>query len=146
EELRRFVYMAAYFRHFVWKFSDIVQPLLDLINDYFNRGEWRWTEVEQRAFYSLRCHLTMPEPLAHPDMAIPFSVYVDSSGTGMGAILTQIQNGREVVISFWSRSLTAPQRNWGITEIELLGAVTVITTAFRPYLHGNRFTLFTDHI
>ena len=79
-------------------------------------------------------------------MSLPFNVYVDTSRVGSGAILTQIQNGREVVISYWSRSLTAPQKSWGVTELELLGACTVINTAFRPYLHGQRFTLFTDHL
>jgi hypothetical protein len=146
EELRRFVYMAAFFRSFVWKFADIVKPLQDLINDYFLRDIWRWTDIEQRALHSLKCHLTSPGPLAHPDMSLPFNVYADTSRVGTGAILTQVQNGREVVISYWSRTLTAPQRLWAVTEIELLGVVTCVLNAFRPYLHGQRITLFIDHI
>ena len=51
---------------------------------------------------------------------------------------------REHVITYGSRLLTKPKRQYCVTRRELL-AVVVFTRHFRPYLLGRHFTLRTDH-
>jgi hypothetical protein len=54
--------------------------------------------------------------LAHPDFNQPFQLYTDASTVGLGAILSQIQNGKET--AYASRTLNAYEKNYGITELE----------------------------
>ena len=58
---------------------------------------------------------------------------------GGGGVLNHIQEDREVVIAYASRSLRLSQRRY-----EILVAV-VMCTHFRSYLRGAQFTLRTDH-
>ena len=82
--------------------------------------------------------------LALPDWSQPFLLDTDASGTGIGAVLSQIQKGKECVIAYASRTLTKSERNYCVTRRELLAVVTFLQH-FRPYLLGTPFTLRTDH-
>ena len=75
---------------------------------------------------------------------LPFIVYSDASDTAIGGLLGQVQNGKEVGISYWSRQLTKAERNYSTVECEALAAVSVIKE-FYPYLYGFTFKLITDH-
>jgi len=55
-----------------------------------------------------------------------------------------LQNGKEVVIAYASRSLSNAERNYDTTKRELL-AVTFGLRTFRQYLLGRKFTIRTDH-
>jgi len=63
---------------------------------------------------------------------------------GLGAVISQMQNGKEVVIAYASRSLPNAERNYDTTKCELL-AVTFGLRTFRQYLLGRKFTIRTDH-
>ncbi|CAG8851142.1 5866_t:CDS:1, partial [Gigaspora margarita] len=61
------------------------------------------------------------------------------------AILSQTdEQGREKVISYASRTLTAAEKNYSVTEQECLAIIWAVTY-FWQYLHGVRFTLVIDH-
>ena len=62
----------------------------------------------------------------------------------IGAELSQIQCGKEVLISFNSKTLTSTQRKYCVTRRELL-AVVAFTRHYRYYLLGRPFILRTDH-
>ena len=75
----------------------------------------------------------------------PFIVETDASARGLGAVLAQQQaDGQVHPIAFASRSLTVPERNYAITELETLGLVWALKI-FRAYLLGHRCIIFTDH-
>ena len=74
----------------------------------------------------------------------PFTLTTDGSLTGLGACLTQEQDGGDVTISFWSKTLNAAQKNYCITHIELSAVVEAIE-AHHYYLAGVPFHLKTDH-
>ena len=82
--------------------------------------------------------------LAFPDCSKPFLLDTDASDVGIGAVLSQVQDGTERVIAYASRVLSKPERQYCVTRRELL-AVVVFIQHFRPYLLGNTFTLRTDH-
>ena len=67
----------------------------------------------------------------------------DGSGTGLGAVLSQVQRGKERVVMFASRSLSKPERNYCVTRRELLAVVF----ALRKFLHylSQKFVIRTDH-
>ncbi len=68
----------------------------------------------------------------------------DASDVGIGAVLSQFQNGREVPIAFASRTLTPTERRYATNEREALGCVWAIEH-WAKYLLGKAFTLRTDH-
>jgi len=62
----------------------------------------------------------------------------------VGAVLSQVQNGCEVVAAYYSKALLAPEKNYCITRRELLSVVKAVKH-FRPYLYGRTFKLRMDH-
>ena len=53
-------------------------------------------------------------------------------------------HGQEKVVAFISRTLTPAERNYSITEKELL-AIVWSFLRLHPYLHGGQVTVETDH-
>ena len=72
-----------------------------------------------------------------------FILNVDASDVGIGRILHQVQDDRERVIAYASRSLNKAESNYCITEKELL-AVRYFIEYFRQYLLGRRFKVRND--
>ena len=62
----------------------------------------------------------------------------------MGAVLAQVQDGKERALCYVSRSLSKSHTKYSATRRELLALVT-FTRDFRHYLLGQRFTIVTDH-
>ena len=82
--------------------------------------------------------------MAYPDFTLPFDLYVNASDEALGMVLGQVQNGREVVISYSGRKLVPAEKNYSVTEREALAVVPGIKY-FQPYVYGRRFTVHTDH-
>ena len=82
--------------------------------------------------------------LAFPTETDPFIIDCDASNVGQGAVLSQIQNGEEKVICYFSRCFSRAERNYCVTRRELLAVVNAIKH-FHHYIYGNRFTIRTDH-
>jgi hypothetical protein len=62
--------------------------------------------------------------LAHPDIAKPFDVYCDASGTILGGVLMQV--GR--VISYSSRQLRRHEEHYPTHDLELAAVVVALRT------------------
>uniref|UniRef100_A0A669C557 Gypsy retrotransposon integrase-like protein 1 n=1 Tax=Oreochromis niloticus TaxID=8128 RepID=A0A669C557_ORENI len=140
-ELRSFLGLASYYRRFVKDFATIASPLHQLTQ---KGREFHWSEDCAVAFDRLRSALVEAPVLAYPDLQLPFVVDTDASNTGVGAVLSQEGPEGERVISYYSRSLSRPERNYCVTRRELL-AIILGLRHFRPYLYGKKFLLRTDH-
>ena len=73
-----------------------------------------------------------------------FILETDASGVGLGAVLSQEQDGLVHPIAYASRSLDPHEKNYGITELETLALVWAVKY-FRTYILGYRTTVYTDH-
>ena len=62
----------------------------------------------------------------------------------MGGVLSQVQDGKERVIAYWSQQLKKAERNYSTIEREALAVVGAIKE-FYPYLYGFPFQLHNDH-
>ncbi len=82
--------------------------------------------------------------MAHYDPAAPTQLRVDASPVGLGAILTQTQQGVVRPVAYASRTLTPVERRYSQTEREAL-AVVWGCEKFHLYLYGTTFDLLTDH-
>ena len=142
QETQQFLGLANYYRRFIKNFATIAKPLHQLTE---RKSSFKWTDQCQEAFLELKQRLTSAPLLALPDWSKPFIVDTDASDTGIGAVLSQEHaNGEEHVISYASRLLTKPERNYCVTRKELL-AVVAFLHHFRQYLLGAKFIIRTDH-
>ena len=62
----------------------------------------------------------------------------------MGAVLAQVQDGKERAICYASKAFSKSQTNYSATKRELLSIVT-FTRHFKHYLLGRKFNIVTDH-
>ena len=66
----------------------------------------KWDSRCQEAFDDLKKLCTMAPILTYANLTKPFKLHTDACGTGLGAVLYQIQeDGTETVIAYASRSL-----------------------------------------
>ena len=78
---------------------------------------FHWTAHCQSAFEELRHRLSTVPVLAHPNFSHPFILDTDASDTGIGAVLSQIDdNGMERVVAYGSRVLIKPKRWYCVTR------------------------------
>ena len=140
--VQQFLGFASYYRRFVQNFATIAKPLHRLTE---KNSRFKWTEECQHAFDILREKLIYPPVLVFPDFSKEFILDTDASNSGIGAVLSQIQqDGSERVVAYASRVLTKAERKYSVTRKELL-AVVVFISYFRQYLLGRSFLLHSDH-
>ena len=141
-EVRQFLGMASYYRRFVKNFSAIAKPLTELTKKDVT---FHWSQKCEQAFQELKSILIGPEIMGHPDPDKGrFILDTDACDVGIGAVLSQEQDGREVVIAYASRTLNKAERNYCVTDKELL-AVRHFVEYFKQYLLGQTFTIRSDH-
>ena len=140
-EVRSFLGLAGYYRAFVPDFATLAKPLSTLAD----KGRaFVWTEECREAFDGLKDLLTKSPILGYPADEGQIILDTDASDRGLGAVLSQTQEGREVVLSYASRTLTRPERNYCVTRRELL-AIIFGLRKFRHYLLGRHVLIRTDH-
>ena len=88
--------------------------------------------------------MVLPPVLMLPQEGLPFILDTYASGCSVGAVLSQLVEGQERVVAYYSKSLTKPERNYCVTRRELLAVVQAVRH-FRVYLGGRHFELRTDH-
>ena len=140
-EVRSFLGLATYYRRFVKDFSALASPLTHLTK----KGvPFEWKESCQEAFVKLKEILASPAVMAYPRDEGMYVLDTDACDVGIGAVLSQIQDGEERVIAFGSRTLGKAERNYCVTDRELL-AIKHFLQHFRHYLLGRKFLVRTDH-
>ena len=140
-EVQAFLGTASYYRKFCKSFCDIARPLHKLTE---KQNAFKWTEECENAFKELKRVLTTAPVLGYPRSDAEFILDCDCSGYGMGAVLSQKQDGVERVISYYSKSLSKAERNYCVTRRELLAVVSSVKH-YHHYLYGAKFTIRTDH-
>ena len=116
--------------------SNILSPLTKLMS---KEAKWRWTEVEQKAFDTMKRIVGQEALLAYPNFNERFDIHTDASHTQLGAVISQ--NGKP--IAFYSRKLNPAQTRYTTTERELLAIVETLKE-FRNILLGQKIRVYTD--
>lgn len=140
-DVRSFLGLCSYYRRFIKDFCHKAQPLQILLK---GDSKFHWGREQADAFHRLKEILISDPILGLYDENAETELHVDASGYGIGAVLVQIQNGKETVIAYASRTLTKAEKNYSTTERECLAAIWAVHK-FRPYLFGKHFSIVTDH-
>lgn len=143
-ELEAFLGFINYHRDFIPHLAEEASILYDLVKTSSNQTAIDWTPCHDDAFRHLKESMLTAPVLGYPKPEDLFILDTDASNHSIGAELSQIQDGKEVVIAYASMSLNAQQRKYCTTRKELLALVTFLHH-FRFYLLGRSFIVRTDH-
>ncbi|MBW0528155.1 hypothetical protein O181_067870 [Austropuccinia psidii MF-1] len=105
------------------------------------------TEERVKAYEELKNYLTNAPFLLMPHWKLPFKLYIDASGEGLGAALhqTQIINYKHVEgqICFISRKIKPAEVRYGESQMECLFLVWALEK-LHYYLDGKLYDVITD--
>ena len=142
KHLRQFLGLTSHYRCFIHNYAKIAHSLCAMIR---KGARYQWTADCEVAFETLKSKLLTPPILAYPDFDKDFVLETDASKHGLGAILSQRQEDNRLhPVAYASRSISASEANYAITNLETLAVVWAITH-FRYYLYGHNITVITDH-
>lgn len=140
--LKSFLGTVSYYRRFIPQFAKIAKPMTAQLRG--KQKDINTTNEYKAAFKRLKEIMTSDLLLAYPNFDEPFILTTDASNVAIGAVLSQMFEGKERPIAFLSRTLSRAEENYSATAKELLGIYFAAKT-FRPYLYGKKFTIYTDH-
>ena len=141
KDLRSFLGLAGYYRRFIERFAHRVAPMSDLLK---TAVQWKWSTAQEEAFQDIKAAMTTAPVLAVPNPMLPYEVYTDASGFGIGAVLLQDQGRGLQPCAYISHKLTDAERNYATHEQELLAIIHALKI-WRPYLEGTHFKVNSDH-
>ncbi|KAK7878057.1 hypothetical protein WMY93_031278, partial [Mugilogobius chulae] len=86
--------------------------------------------------------------LLQPEVTFLGMWWIGMVNQGLGAVLSQLQDGHERVIAYASRSLHPTEQNdanYSSFKLELLALKWAVTEKFKDFLTGAEFTIYTDN-
>ncbi|GFU09429.1 retrovirus-related Pol polyprotein from transposon 297 [Trichonephila clavipes] len=120
----------------------IARPLSNLSK---KSTAWKWSEIEQQAFQTLKQCLITPPILRQVDPKKPFIIRTDASSYALGAVLLQGESPTdEQPVEYASRLLSSAEKHYSTTEREALAVVWALNK-FRGYIEGAEITGASDH-
>ncbi|XP_076031965.1 uncharacterized protein LOC143019869 [Oratosquilla oratoria] len=124
----RLLGMADYYRRFCPNFSSVVAPLTDLLS---TKTSFKWTQACQDSFESVKALLANAPVLRAPDLQRPFTIHVDASEVGAGAVLLQEGEEDHVLhpVCYFSKKFLKAQRNYATIEKEALALIMALEAA-----------------
>lgn len=143
KELMRFLGLVGYYRSFCCNFSTVVAPLTDLLK---GKTKFIWSANCQRAFDNVKSLLCSAPVLMAPCFDKTFTLHVDASNVGAGAVLQQADaDGVNHPVSFFSRKFNSYQCHYSIVEKEALALIWGLQY-FAVYLNSSApIIIYTDH-
>ena len=144
KQLQSFLGFCNYYRRFIKNFSIIANPLFKLTR---KNALFVWTEECKSTFATLKELLTTAPVLLLPDPEKPFVLETDASHFALGCVLSQRDDqGNWHPVGYYSRTFSKSERNYSITDKELLAIITGLEE-WKHLLIGAKepIKIYTDH-
>lgn len=142
KEIKQFLGLLGYYRRFIKDFARLTKPLTAKLK---KDEKINVNDDSYKKCFEICKQMLIDEPiLQYPNFSKQFILTTDASNFALGAVLSQIIDGREHPICYASRTLNEHEVNYSTIEKELL-AIVWGTKYFRPYLYGRKFKIQTDH-
>lgn len=142
-EVRSLLGCLGYFRQFIFKYSEVAEPLFKLLR---KNGKFQWAEEQENAKKTL-IHALINVTLANPLETDLLKLETDASNTAISAVLYCRGSNTECwrPVEFLSKNLNEIQRRWPTHEREAYAIVHALQQ-FDPYLRGRQFEVWTDNM
>ena len=147
KDIQTFLGFAGFYRRFIKNYSKITAPLTEHLKGVRPVGELELSVEAIRAFEDLKQRFQETPLLTHFDPEVPLRVEPDASQWAIGAVLTQLKEGRWQPVAYYSRKLSDAEHRYPIPDTEML-AITEAFKAWRPYLLyvTTPTVVLTDHL
>ena len=159
KEIQSHLGLFQFFSDVIDKYALIAGPLSAVTSpDHPWRSYKLSGDLPQEAidsWYKLRNIIASRPVIAFPDFSLPFQMHVDASvgqphaeppvRGGVGAILTQVQQGVTRAIGYFSRQFRDSENRYNAYNAELCGLVAALDH-FMTYMKNSKVTAFTDHM
>ena len=159
KEIQSHLGLFQFFADVIDKYAIIAGPLTAVTS---SEHPWKSKKLSgdlpndaSDAWYKLRGIIASRPVIAFPDFSLPFQMFVDASvgkphddppiRGGVGAILTQVQNGVTRAIGYFSRQFRDSESRYNAYNAELCGLVAGLEH-FMTYIKNSKVTAFTDHM
>ena len=137
-KVKSFVGLIGHYRRFIKGFAKIAVPLYDLTSgdNKDKKSEHVDLPPEAReAFDHLKAACLQVPILSFPDFTKPFLLEMDTSGRGLGAVLSQKQaDGQYHLITYASRVMNETEQRYHLNKQEFLALKWAVTEQFHEYL------------
>ena len=116
KEVKRFLGISNYFRRLIKNYSKRSAPLRELMS---KDSIFELTDRQEASFCDIRDALCSPPVLGYPDRNKPLRVILDAASTGLGYILTNVNNdGSETPLYYGECSTARAERNYSATHLD----------------------------
>lgn len=144
--VQSFLGFCNFYRRFIKNYSGIAKALYRLTRQNIS---FEWTPECQRTFEQLKDSLTQAPVLRHYQPDLPTRVETDASDGAIAGVLSQQDSSEEWhPVAYYSRSMSAPEKNYEIHDKEMLAVIRALEE-WRAELEGlqrkDRFEILTDH-
>jgi hypothetical protein len=130
--MHKFIGKVNYLRWFISNLSGKISafaPILWLNNE----AEFTWGANQQRAIEDINRYLSSPLVMKAPMAGIPFRLYIAAEDAVIGAVLTQVTEGKEHIITYLSRHLINAETRYSFIE-KLCLSLLYARSKWRYYL------------
>ena len=135
KQLMKFVSAVDFYSKFISRFSDLAEPLRDLMK----AEVFQWKNVHTKAFEKLKEELCkMVLKAFDPDQDVEISC--DASSVAVGAVIRQA--GQPVLII--SKTLPKAEKKYSQLDREAR-AIVYALKRLHKYVYGRKFRIVTDH-
>jgi len=144
-DIQVFLGFTGFYRRFIKNYAKITKPLTDLLRGG-RKGRIQLPSEALAAFQQLLYSFQHNLILKHFNPDLPIQVETDASTSAIGAVLTQLDDGKWRPLAFRSRKLNQTEERYDTADLELLA----IIDAFRAWRHYllyscHTITVLTDH-
>ena len=153
-KVKSFVGLVGHYRHFIKGFAKIAAPLYDLTSGDNKDKKSEHVDLfpqAREAFDRLKAACLQAPILSFPDFNKPFLLETDTSGRGLGAVLSQKQaDGRYHPITYASSVMNETEQRYHSNKQEFITLKWAVTEQFHEYLspygkNRNKFIVRTDN-
>ena len=153
-KVKSFVGLVGHYRCFIKGFAKIAVPLYDLTSGDNKDKKSEHVDLSPEAyeaFNRLKAACLQAPILSFPDFTKPFLLETDTSGRGLGAVLSQKQaDGWYHLIAYASHVMNETEQRYHSNKQEFLALKWAVTEQFHEYLspyrkNRNEFVVHTDN-
>ena len=125
KDMKAFLCLANYNRRFVLGYSSAAVQLTEARKQAPDKIEW--TTRRLAVFQQLKTSLSEGSALVSPDEEKPFLLYTDTSGEGIGAVLSQVGvDGTDRPVAYYSCKLKPAETLYTVTEQVCLAVMEAV--------------------